>query len=71
MVASGIVDGGIQELSPIALGQVVTFRRNGVSPVTGTSRMFLNELKLYETVNLLEEKYGGRIRLTEDTSISL
>ena len=55
MVASAIVDGGIQNLDPIILGKVVTFRRNGGNPYNyGESRFYLNGIKLYEVVDLLE-----------------
>ena len=70
MVATGIVDGGIQSFSPITLGYVVTFRRLGKNPMTGKSEMYLNEIRLFETVNLFEEQMG-RIKITDDTSNSL
>ena len=33
-VASGIVDGGFQEFEPLTRGEVVTFRRPGMNPVS-------------------------------------
>ena len=55
-VASGIVDGGFQEFEPLTPGQVVTFRRPGASPLDyNSSKLSLNEIRLYETVNLLKE----------------
>ena len=57
VVASGIVDGGFLSFPP-TLGDVFTFRRNGPSPFSGGSHLFLNELKIYETANLLSEERG-------------
>ena len=54
-VASGIVDGGFQEFEPLTRGEVVTFRRPGMNPVIRFSWLHLNEIRLYETVNLLKE----------------
>ena len=43
VVVSGIVDGGFQTFSsPLKLGDVVTFRRNGPNPNFGYSDLFLN-----------------------------
>ena len=53
LVAGGITDGGFQNLQPTQ-GYVVTFRRNGPNFI-GLSTLYLNEIRLYETVNLLEE----------------
>ena len=53
VVAGGITDGGFQNLQPTR-GDVVTFRRNGPNFI-GLSTLYLNEIRLYETVNLLEE----------------
>ena len=69
MVASGIVDGGFQSFPP-TLGDVFTLRRNGPDPYSGYSSLRLNELKIYETANLLSEE-KGKIQITSDTSESL
>ena len=69
MVASGVTDGGFQDLL-LTPGNVVNFRRNGSNPVDRDSSLTLNEIKLYETVNLLKEQQG-RIQITSDTSASL
>ena len=54
----------------LASGNVVNFRRNGPEPHSGSSYMVLNEMKLYETVNLLQEQQGN-IQITSNTSTSL
>ena len=69
VVASYIVDGGFQNL-PLTLGDVLTFRRNGPNPWDEYSFLKLNEIKVYETANLLSEEQG-RIEVTSDTSESL
>ena len=60
LVASGIVDGGFHEFESPTLGDVVNFRRVGPDPIWQESRqivisLYLNEIRLYETVNLLKE----------------
>ena len=57
VVASNIVDGGFQSFDRPTHGDIVTFRRNGPNPYDGgSSYLGLNEIRLYETVNLLEEQ---------------
>ena len=71
VVVSGIVDGGFQTFSsPLKLGDVVTFRRNGPDPRSGYSWLRLNQIKLYETSNLLEEQ-SSKIEITSNTSTPL
>ena len=55
VVASGIVDGGFQEFVRLTRGKYVTFSREGADPFTGSSTLHLNEIRLYETVNLLKD----------------
>ena len=56
LVASGIVDSGFHEFESPTLGDVVNFRRVGREPYyQALSWMYLNEIRLYETVNLLKE----------------
>ena len=60
LVASGIVDGGFHEFESPTLGDVVNFRRVGGNPFwqsleSPISSLYLNEIRLYETVNLLKE----------------
>ena len=55
LVASNIVDGGFQSFDKPNRGDIVTFRRTGPNPYDGSSYLDLNEIRLYETVNLLEE----------------
>ena len=69
VVASYIVDGGFQNF-PLTLGDVLTFRRNGPDPYVKRNNLVLNEIKVYETANLLSEEQG-RIEITSDTSESL
>ena len=69
VVASNIFDGGFHDL-PSPSGNVVTFRRRGPNPLYGNSRLRLNEIRVYETPNLLKE-YQGSISITPDTSSSL
>ena len=69
VVASGITDGGFQDLQ-LTTGDVVTFTRNGANPWSGYSDLVLNEIKLYETANLLQEQQG-KIQITANTSASL
>ena len=57
VVASGIVDGGFQSFPPTQ-GDVFTLRRNGPDPYWKGSWLRLNELKIYETANLLSEERG-------------
>ena len=64
VAASGITDGGFQDL-PLAPGDVVTLRRNGPNVLYSMS-----EIKLYEAANLLKE-YQGKIQITSDTSKSV
>ena len=67
-VADNITDGGFQEFSPLTKGKIVTFRRYGSDPGRPneiSSNMRLNEIRLYETVNLL--KYSN-VKITSDTS---
>ena len=68
VAASGITDGGFQDL-PLAPGDVVTLRRNGPNAY-GYSNLLLSELKLYEAANLLKE-HQGKIQITSDTSKSV
>ena len=71
VVTSGIVDGGFQTFSsPPKLGDVVTFRRNGQNPYSETSYLPLNQIKLYESTNLLQEQ-SSKIEITSNTSAPL
>ena len=56
--SNGLVDGGFQSF-PLILGDMLSHsEENGENPRTGTSSLGLNELKLYETANLLLEEQG-------------
>ena len=56
LVASGIFDSGFHEFESPTLGDVVNFRRVGRDPHWKIfSWLYLNEIRLYETVNLLKE----------------
>lgn len=69
VVATGILDGGFHMLK-LVKGNEITLERNGVNPNDGTSTLALNEVRLYETVNLLQDQ-RGKVTITADTSKSL
>ena len=52
VVKDGIVDGGIFPLSLVS-GDYFALRRDGPDPVHGESRLYINEIKIYETPNLI------------------
>ena len=69
IVKSGIVDGGLFTLTPVS-GTYFNFRRDGANPdssFTGNANFEVYQIKIYETVNLLQE-YSGRVSITPDTS---
>ena len=55
-------------MHPLTPGKVFTLRRSGENPYQGNASLFINQIKLYETVNLLEE---AAVKITADTSKSL
>ena len=70
VVAKGIVDGGFHKFEPLVPGNVVMLRRKGQNPFHLNSALTLNEIRLYETANLLQEQ-AGKVSVTAETSRSL
>ena len=70
IVKTGIVDGGIFQLSPIRSGQFFTLRRNGANPVLNDDAFYIYEIKVYECPSLFH-LYEDRVSVTADTSPSV
>ena len=66
IVKSNVVEGGLFDLDP-ASGRYISMRRNGANPQQCNGRLPINEIRIYESINLLS-KYSGRVALTADTS---